>query len=56
MENEGDGDTNCNRGTWNGLQGLESELEELENHEHTDYNIVGISQNTEKSPGDLRGL
>ena len=37
-------------------KGLESGLEELEICDHSNYNIVKISQNTEERPGDLKGL
>ena len=52
-----DGDTNFSWSTWDGLQRLRKGTERVENREtnrdHPDYSIVEITQNTEKSPGDL---
>ena len=38
------------------LKGLVKELEDLEIGDHPNYSIIEVSQNTEKSPGDLRRL
>ena len=58
VKHEGDGDNSCNRHTWNGPQRLEKEVGSDENWrthwDHSNYCIVVISQNTEKSPGDLK--
>ena len=59
MEHEGDGDTICGRCTWNNPQRIGIGTGRLGNKKsgnHPDYSIVKISQNTEKSPGDLRRL
>ena len=59
-ELEGDSDTNCNWCTWNNSKRIGKETRRLENKrtsgDHPDNNIIKISQNTEKSPGDLRRL
>ena len=59
MEHESDGDTNCNWYEWyihqkndNGTGGLENKRT---SGDHPNDSIK-ISQNTEKSPGDLRKL
>ena len=58
MEHESDGDTNCNRCTWNNSQRMDKGTRRHRNQrtgrDHPDYSIVKIGQNTEKSPGDLR--
>ena len=60
MKYEGDGDTNCNRCTRNSHQKFGTGTGGLGNKrtsgDYPNYSIVEISQNTEKSPGDLRGL
>ena len=61
MENEGDGDTNRNRCTWNkSPQDFGKGTRRLRNKrissDHPDYTILKIGQNTGKSPGDLRRL
>ena len=56
-EHEGNGDTNCNWRTWNDLQRLGKRAGRVRNRttnrNYLNYSIVDISQNTEKSPGDL---
>ena len=53
-------DTTCNWRTWNGPQRLEKGAKRVENRRtnlnHPNWSIVEISQNTEKSPGELRRL
>ena len=60
MENECHGDTKCNWYTWNNPQKIGTGTRRLRNKrtsgDHPDYRIVEISQNTEKSPVDLRRL
>ena len=60
MEHKGDGDTSCNWCTWNNPQRLVIGTGRLRNQrtcgDHPDNSIIKISQNTEKSPGDLRRL
>ena len=57
MEHEGDLDTNCNWWTWNNSQRIDKGTRQLRhqrirrNHQH--YIVTKISQNTEKSPGDM---
>ena len=57
LEHEGDGGTNCNWCTWNDLQSLSKGAGRVgnrqTNRDHLNYRIMDISQNTEKSPGDL---
>ena len=60
MEHAGDGDTNCN---WSALKNRQRIIKgtwRLENERTTgdypDRSIIKISQNTEKSPGDLMWL
>ena len=59
-EHEGDGDTNCDRCTWDNLQKLNKKTGRVGNWRmswnHPMYCIVKICQNTEKSHGDLRRL
>ena len=58
MEHESDGDTNCSWCTRYSHQRFGIGIGGLGNKrtsgDHSDYNIVKIGQNTEKSPGDLR--
>ena len=58
MEHEGDGDTSSNECAQNNPQMIGKEIGRLGNkrmnRDHPDYSIIKISQNTEKSPGDLR--
>ena len=60
MEPESDGDTNCNCCSWYSPQRIGTEAGGLGNkktsQDYPNYSIVQISQNTEKSPGDLRRL
>ena len=60
MEQEGDGDTNCNWCTRYSHQRISTETRGLGNKktsgDHSNYSIVEIGQNTKKSPGDLRRL
>ena len=60
MEHESDGDTNCNFYSWYSHQRIGTSIEGLGNKrasgDHPNYGIIEISQNTEKSPGDLRRL
>ena len=56
MENESDGDTNCNlcsryshQNIGTGTGGLGNKRT---NRDHPNYSIVKINQNPEKSPGD----
>ena len=60
MEHEGDDDTNCNWGAWNNLQSLGKVAggvgNKKTNRYHSNYSIIEVVQNTEKSPGDLRRL
>ena len=60
MEHESDGDTNCNWCSWYSHQKLGAGTEGLGNKRTSGDNpnccIAEISQNTEKSPGDLRRL
>ena len=53
-------DTNCKWCTWNSLQRLGKETGRIENQrknqDHLDYSIVEVSQNTQKSPRDLKRL
>ena len=58
MEHESDGDTNCNWYTRYSHQSSGTGTGGLGNKrtsgDYSDYSIVEIGQNTEKSPGDLR--
>ena len=60
MEHEGDVDTSCDWCAWNDPQrhGKEAGIvgNRITSRDHPDYNIVKIGQNTEESPGYLRGL
>ena len=60
MEYESDSDTNCNLHTWYSHQRTGTETRRFGNKrtsvDHPNYSIVEISQNTEKSPGDLKRL
>ena len=60
MEHEGDGDTNFNWYTLKNLQKLGKETGRIRNQrmsgDHSDYSVIKIDQNTQKSPGDLRRL
>ena len=60
LEREGDGDTDCSLCTRNYPQRIDKMTGRLGNKKtseyHPDYSIIKISQNIEKSPGDLRRL
>ena len=60
MKHANDGDTNCNWRTRYSHQRIDTEPGELANKQtsgdHTNYSIVEIGQNTQKSPGDLRRI
>ena len=60
MEHESSGDTNCKWCTWYSHQRIGTVTEGLGNKrtsgDHPKYGIVEISQNTKKSPGNLRRL
>ena len=55
MEHEGDSDTNLEQSPkeWLGIGRLGNRRT---SGDHPDHSIIKISQNTEKSPGDLRKL
>ena len=60
MKHERDADTNCVWCTWDNPQRIGEGTRRLGNkrtsRDHPDYSIIQISQNTEKSPWDLRKL
>ena len=60
MGHEGDGDANCSWCSRNNLQRIGKRTERRGNQrtsgDQPDYNIIKISQNTEKTPRDLRSL
>ena len=59
MEHESDGNTNCNWCTCYSHQRIGTGtggLGNKTNGDHPNYSIIKISQNTKKSPGDLRRL
>ena len=60
MEREGDDETNCNWSAWNGSQRLGKGAGIVGNwrtsRDHTNYSIVKVVQNTEKSPWDQKRL
>ena len=60
MKQEGDCDTSCNWCTWNNPQRLNKGAGRSGNQrtsqDHPKYSIFKISQNMEKSLGDLRRL
>ena len=60
MEHESDGDTNCNQYTLCSHQKIVTRNGGIGNKstigEHSNYSIIKNSQNTEKSPEDLRRL
>ena len=60
VEDECDGNSNCNWPDRNGFQKLRKRTGRVGNHrtnrDHQDNGIVEIGQNTEKSPGDLRRI
>ena len=60
MEHESDVDTNCNWCSWYSHQRIGTKTGGLENKmtrgDHPNDGIIDISQNTEKSPEDLRRL
>ena len=60
MKHEGDDDNWCNLCTLNNLKRINKETGKLGNQRtsghYPDYNIIKMSQNTEKSPEDLRRL
>ena len=60
MDQESHGDTNCYSYTWNNPQRIGVGTGRLRNkrssEDHPSDSIIKISQNTEKSSGDLRRL
>ena len=60
MEHEGDGDTDCNWRARHSYQRVGSGIRRLRNErkngDRPNNSVVDISQNIEKSPGDLRRL
>ena len=60
VEYEDDSDTDCNRSAWNDLQRFGEGNGKVENkrtnRNHPQCSIAGISQNTEKCPGDRMRL
>ena len=60
MEHESDRETGCNWYTWNDPKKFGERVGGVGNRRksrvHPNYNIVELTQNTEKSPGDLRSL
>ena len=60
MEHDCEVGTNCNFYTWNNPQRLGKGTGRLRSHRtrenHSDYSIIKISLDTEKSPGDLSRL
>ena len=60
MEHEGDGETICGWWTWNNSQRIGTETGGLgkkrTSSDHSNYSIIKIGQNTEKSPGNVRRL
>ena len=60
MKHESDGDTNCNWCSWYSHKRISTGIGRLGNKrtsgDHPKYDIIRVSQNTEKSPGDLRRL
>ena len=59
-EHTGDGDSNCSWCTWNCSQSIGKGIRTVgiqkKNRDYSDYSIVEIGKNTEKSPGDLGRL
>ena len=59
MEHEGNTDIKCNWCVWNDPQRLGKRVGKIGNRrtsrDHPNYSILKIGQNTDKSPGDLRG-
>ena len=59
VEHKEDGDTNYVWCTWNNPQRIGKGVGRLGNktsRNHPGYRIIKISQNTEKSPGDFKGV
>ena len=60
VEYESDGDTYTNQHAWNSSQWVGKRkrivVKRRANRNHPNHSIIKIGQNTEKSPGDLRGL
>ena len=57
MKHEGDSDTNCNVYSHKRIStGTRRLRNQRTSRDHPNYSIVEVSQNTEKSPGDLRRL
>ena len=60
MEHEGDSDNNCNWCTWYSHQRTGTGNGRFGNKsmsgDHSNYDIVKVSQNTEKSPGNMLSL
>ena len=60
MDHESDSDTNFNWCSWYSHQRIDTKTGGLGNKrisgDHSNYCIIEISQNTEKSPQDLRRL
>ena len=57
---ESDGDANCNWCSWYSHQRIDTRTGEIGSNrmrrDHPNYSFIKISQNIEKSPGDLRRL
>ena len=60
MERESDGDTNCYESAWYSHQMIDHGTgrfgNKRTNRDHPNLSIINISQNNEKSPGDLMRL
>ena len=60
MENEGDDDTNCDWSARSNPQRIGKRIGRFRNQrtngDYSDYSNIKISQNTEKSPGNLMRL
>ena len=60
VEHESDSDTNCDWCSWYSHQSIGTRTGGLENKrmngDHPNYSIIKISQNTKKSPGNLRRI
>ena len=60
MEHEDDSNTNCNWCSWSNPQRIGKGTGRLGNKrtsgDHSDNSIIKISQNTEKSHGNMRGF
>ena len=60
MKNEGDNNTNCDKGFWYSnyriIKGPGGVGSWRTSEEHPNYSIIENGQNTKKSPGDVRRL